>query len=198
MKLFLKFSENRWHGISAYPTKTELPFISRDITRRKLSEETLRQSEEKFAKAFHGGPIMMVLATVEDGKFIDANEAFCSVTGYIREEIIGHTTKELNFFVDTVERQERGKQVIEQSKIENVELDFRTKSGEIRNGLSWSQLFYLDEKPCHITGLIDVTQQKRARLERLALEGKMVTLKEEAERKMTERSKKPIPRKYEP
>lgn len=152
--------------------------VVRDISDRKQAEETLRQSEEKFSKAFHGGPIMMTLASVKDGQFIDANEALCSSTGYTREEIIGHTTKELNFFVETDKRQERGKLLMEQGRIENAELDFRTKSGEIRHGLSWSQLFYLDGKPCHITGLIDVTEQKRiqkemAKLDRLNLVGQM-------------------------
>lgn len=152
--------------------------IVRDISNRKQTEETLRQSEEKFSKAFHGGPIMMILATVKEGQFIDANEALCSSTGYTSEEIIGHTTKELNFFVETEKRQERGKLLMEQGRIENVELDFRIKSGEIRHGLSWSQLFYLDGQPCHITGLIDVTEQKRiqkemAKLHRLNLVGQM-------------------------
>ena len=57
----------------------------RDITERKQAEETLCQSEEKFSKVFHGGPIMMILATVEEGKFIDANKAFCSSSGYTLE-----------------------------------------------------------------------------------------------------------------
>jgi len=169
---------NKWLELSVYPTETGVTCYFRDITRRKLAEETLRQSEDKFFKAFHGGPIMMVLATVEEGKFVDVNEAFCSGTGYIREEIIGHTTKDLNFFVDTSKRQERGKKIMELGKIDNVDVDFRTESGEIRQGLTWSQLFYLDGKPCHITGMIDVTEQKRiqeemAKLDRLNLVGQL-------------------------
>lgn len=169
---------NRWLEISVYPTEIGVTCYFRDITSRKLAEEALRQSEEKFSKAFHGGPIMMTLATIEEGKFIDANEALCSGTGYTREELIGRTTKELNFFVDTGDRQKREERVMEQGRIENAEFDFRTKSGEIRHGLSWSQLFYFDGKPCHITGLIDVTEQKRmqkemARLDRLNLVGQL-------------------------
>ena len=164
--------------LSVYPSETGLTCYFRDITSRKIAEETLRQSEEKFSKVFHGGPIMMILATVEEGKFIDVNEALCSGTGYTREEIIGQTSKELNFFVDMNKRQERGKLLMEQGRIENVEFDFRTKSGEIRHGLSWSQIFYLDGQPCHITGLIDVTEQKRiqkemAKIDRLNLVGQL-------------------------
>jgi len=112
---FEVFSKSsKWFEVSAYPTETGVSCYFRDITNRKIAEKTLRQSEEKFSKAFHGGPIMMTLATIEEGKFIDANEALCSGTGYTREELIGRTTKELNFFVDKGDRQERGKQVMEQ------------------------------------------------------------------------------------
>jgi len=152
--------------------------IVRDISKRKRAEEILRQSEEKFSKAFHGGPIMMTLSSLEERQYIDVNETFCSNIGYTCEEIIGHTSMELNLVVDMDMWLEFEKKLMEQGKLENVELDFRTKSGEIRNGLSWSQLFYLDGKPCHITGLIDITEQKRtqkemAKLDRLNLVGQL-------------------------
>lgn len=171
------FHKNTWYQITAYPSPLGVSVYYRDVTEQKLSREKLVQSEEKFSKAFHGGPIMMALATVEEGRFIDVNEALCSGIGYTREELIGHTSKELNLFEVNL-RQERGKTLIERDSIDNTELNFRTKSGEIRNGLSWSQLFYLNGQHCHITGLIDVTDQKRidqemAKIDRLNLIGQM-------------------------
>ena len=169
---------SKWLEMSVYPTVTGVTCYFRDITSRKLAEEALRQSEDKFSKAFHGSPIMMTLATVIGREFLDVNDAMCSATGYTREEFIGHTSKELNFFVDMTKRKEHGKMLMEQGRLENEELDIYTKSGEIRNGLSWSQLFYLDGKPCHITGLVDVTEQKRiqkemTKLDRLNLVGQL-------------------------
>jgi len=174
-EILAKVIGNKWFEVSAFPIENGIAVYFRDITSRKIAEEALRQSEDKFSKVFHGGPIMMTLATVEEGKFIDANEALCSGTGYTHEEIIGRTTKELNFFVDTGRRQ---KMLMEQGKLENEELGFRTKSGEIRCGLSWSQLIYFDGQPCHITGLIDITEEKRlqqemARIDRLNLVGQL-------------------------
>jgi PAS domain S-box-containing protein len=142
----------------------------RDITKRKRTEETLRQSEEKFFKVFHGGPIMMMLITLEEGKFIDANQALCSSTGYTREEIISHTIKELIFSPEMDVRQERLERLKDQGIISNEEIDFRTKSGEIRHGIIWCQLFNLDGLPCHITGLIDVTEQKRIQTEMVKMD----------------------------
>lgn len=171
---------DKWHEVSAYPSKGGISCYFRDITIRKRSEELLRQSEEKFSKAFHGGPIMMALATVNEGEFIDVNDAFCSTTGYCREEIIGRTIEELDLFLDIDKNQNQNsmKVLLELGRIDDLEFAYRTKSGEIRYGQSWSQLIYLRGRPCHITGHIDITEQKHiqeemTKLDRLNLIGQM-------------------------
>ncbi len=154
-----------------------LLLMADDISERKQAEEAMRQSEEKFSKAFHGMPIMMTLATMEKGRFIDANEALCYQSGYAREEIIGQTSVELNLFPYRM-RPELSTRIREEGRLDNYELDLRTKSGEMRNCLCWTQILYIDGELCHITGMIDITEQKQvekemARLDRLNLIGEM-------------------------
>ncbi len=149
-----------------------------DVTTPMQREEALLQSEEKLAKAFHGIPIMMNLCTVDEGKYLDCNEALCSLTGFTREELIGHTNKELNLIADYGKTMEHIAKLLKDGRLENAEVDIRTKSGDIINCLCWSQLLDLNGKLCHITGHIDITQQKRveketARLDRLKLIGEM-------------------------
>jgi PAS domain S-box-containing protein len=149
-----------------------------DITELKKSEKDLGQSEEKFSKAFYGSPIIMILTTVNEGKFIEANEAFFVGTGYSREEIVNHTIMETDFYVDQGKWQERMEILMEKGRFERCEISFRAKSGEIRHGFAWSQLLFLDGKQCHLTCLIDITEQKRieqemARLDRLNFIGEM-------------------------
>ncbi|MCU0461888.1 MAG: PAS domain S-box protein [Bacteroidales bacterium] len=64
--------------------------ISRDITDRKLADETLRESEERFRKLFENSPLGMVM-TGKDMGIVRANSAFCKMIGYSEEELHGMT-----------------------------------------------------------------------------------------------------------
>jgi PAS domain S-box-containing protein len=60
--------------------------IGRDISERKVAEDILRDSEERFRKVFEESPFGMVM-TGKDFGIIRANSAFCSMIGYDEEEL---------------------------------------------------------------------------------------------------------------
>lgn len=141
-----------------------------DNTEREYANEALGRSEEKFHKAFRSSPDWLVISTLEDGFYIDVNEAFLETTGYRREEVIGRTSLELGIWVDPEQRAEMARILHDQKKIRNLEAKFRMKSGEIRYVL-WSAevMDYGDEK-CLIAVTRDITSRKRAQEERLEKE----------------------------
>jgi PAS domain S-box-containing protein len=57
-----------------------------DITERKKSEDALRESEEKFRNTFANAAIGFA-TTIPDGALIDANPAYCRLTGYGLDEL---------------------------------------------------------------------------------------------------------------
>ncbi|MGD9279715.1 MAG: SpoIIE family protein phosphatase [Desulfobacterales bacterium] len=65
-----------------------------DITRRKLAEEELRQSEEKFRRIVETAGEGFILMD-EDLKIIEANNAYCKMLGFLREDLIGKTPFDL-------------------------------------------------------------------------------------------------------
>ncbi|MFH1884557.1 MAG: PAS domain S-box protein, partial [Planctomycetota bacterium] len=103
--------------------------ILTDITERKKVEEALRDSEEKFSKAFHASADIVAIARLEDGKLIEVNEAYTHVTGYTREEVIGHDTLELGIWIKPKERSRVYQLLKEHGQIRNEEASIRMKSG---------------------------------------------------------------------
>jgi PAS domain S-box-containing protein len=60
--------------------------IGRDITERKIAEDNLKESEEKFRKIFEESPFCIVM-TGKDFGIIRANQSFCNMIGYDEEEL---------------------------------------------------------------------------------------------------------------
>jgi PAS domain S-box-containing protein len=70
--------------------------ICRDITERKLAEEILRESEERFRKIFEESPLCIAM-TDKDMGIIRANNSYCRLLGYTEEELFGMTYKDFTY-----------------------------------------------------------------------------------------------------
>src|SRR5262249_32868942 len=76
-----------------------------DISARVRAEDALRESERRFAQFFDANPLPMTIVRMGDGRTLDVNEAMVRQSGWAREEILGRTTPELNFWAVPDERQ---------------------------------------------------------------------------------------------
>ncbi|MBI9047231.1 MAG: PAS domain S-box protein [Anaerolineaceae bacterium] len=61
----------------------------RDISNRKLIEETLRKNEERYRLLFERSPLGYQSLDA-NGNFIEANQAWLNILGYQREDVIGN------------------------------------------------------------------------------------------------------------
>jgi PAS domain S-box-containing protein len=141
-----------------------------DNTQSVLTKEALLLSEDKFKKVFRSSPDWFVISTLEDGFYVDVNEAFLRTTGYERHEVIGKSSLELGIWAQPEKRSQMLKTLQKEGAVRNMEVEFRMKSGEIRNVL-WSAevIDYGDEK-CLIAVTRDITARHRAQQEQLKRE----------------------------
>jgi|GEM_PF-479144 len=136
--------------------------VATDITERKQMEKAIQESEEKFSKAFRSSANSFAINKLKDGNFIEVNESFMSMTGYTREELIGHNATELNFWASEEEHERIVKKTRENEKVRNEQIKTRSKSGEIRTGLFSSEQITIGGEPCFINTITDITELKRA------------------------------------
>jgi PAS domain S-box-containing protein len=135
--------------------------VNRDITERKQMEAALRETKERFSKAFHGNPIPIGITTVAEGRFIDVNDSLLRLYGYHRDEVIGRTSVELKMARNPSDRDGLVQRLRKQGILHNVEHTFWTKSGELRQGDTSLELITLKGEPCILALTLDITERKR-------------------------------------
>jgi diguanylate cyclase (GGDEF)-like protein/PAS domain S-box-containing protein len=135
--------------------------IQTDITDRKNMEEALKASEAKFASAFRSSPDPIAISTLEDGRYLDINESFCSLMQYSREEAIGKTSADLNIWADPENRLLYNQGLIRSGYIRDKELQFRTKNGEIKTMLVSAELIEFWGQTCVLTVGKDITERQK-------------------------------------
>jgi PAS domain S-box-containing protein len=132
-----------------------------NLTRVRMVEDELRESEERFSKAFHASPVAMVIASLPEGRWVDVNESYLQLTEYGRDEIIGHTSAEIKLInPETRDRILEGLRSGVASK--HIDLPIRTKSGKVIHTLSSNTLVTLNGQPHYITSSVDISERKRA------------------------------------
>jgi two-component system cell cycle sensor histidine kinase/response regulator CckA len=146
----------------AGPTGIErIACVLRDITEHKRAEEKLRRSEDRFSKAFRQSPLAITISTQADGQYLDANDSFFKMTGYTREDVVGHTASELRFWALPSPRTDLLRQLRDGGNVTDRRMEFKTSTGEIREAeLSWEPI-EVDGQPCLLAFMRDITETQR-------------------------------------
>ncbi len=129
---------------------------------RAKDQMELRESKERFAKAFRISPNPIGITEVATGRCVEVNEACLQLFGFCREEVIGNTTLMLGIWPNQEDRARLVERLKAGETVRNLELSFKTKSGELRHILVSSELAEFGGTLCLITVGNDITERKRA------------------------------------
>jgi PAS domain S-box-containing protein len=133
-----------------------------EITRAVRATHALRDSEARFAAAFTASPIAMAITTLDEGRYVDVNEAFEQQIGYSRLEVCGRTSLEMAVWPTPADRQAMVTAMKEQDTIRSRPTVFRTKSGGLITTLYSATLIEVDGLPCVLAAIQDITAQRVA------------------------------------
>jgi PAS domain S-box-containing protein len=136
-----------------------------DITTRKRAERDLAQSEEKFRSIFQMNPVAMIVSLLEESRILDVNRAFEEMMGYPREEVIGRRALDIGIWLEAGERERFVSGLREQGSLRNVEVQLKTKGGEIKDLVGSAELVTMEGVQCMMSGWVDITQAKRMQQE---------------------------------
>src|SRR5664280_1235954 len=128
----------------------------------KRAEAALRESEERFTKAFRSIPDALVISRLEDGKIVEVNDSWHMVFGYSREEVIGKNSLALNLFADSADRKRAMVMLREQGFVRDFELQIRQKSGALRTAILSIELQETQGEQYLLSVVQDVTEHKQA------------------------------------
>ena len=152
----------RWLEWNTTPAMAngELYAAARDITEWMHTVEALRESEEKFAKAFLNSPIPMALRDVASDRFIDVNDRCLSLMGYARKEVIDHSPMEIGWMAP--EDREQNRQLLtDKGGVVDREIPLRRKDGTTVICSFSTQIVQVGGRPCVLSTSIDITERKR-------------------------------------
>lgn len=161
-------------------------WATNDITERKRAEEALQASEKRFSVAFNSSPVLATISTFDGGRFLAVNDRFVTLSGYSREEAVGHTAIELALWPDPSDRERIMEILKRDGRVRSAEAGLRMKDGRMRTILLSIEAIELDGQRCLLHAGNDITARKEAEMllrtseERLrALSARMHSAREE-------------------
>jgi len=105
---------------------THLLFHGTDLT-------ALRHAEERFETVFRVSPVPMAITSLEQGRCLEANDAWLRFYGFSRDQAIGHTTPELGIWVERDERRRFAEGVRATAGVGRFPMRSRVAGGRIAN-----------------------------------------------------------------
>lgn len=114
-----------------------------------------------FYRVFHESPVGMVITTIADGRFVDANEVFARLLGYSRDELLA---AELAIFGlrHTAEREMVLDVMRRSRKLGDIPLVLHDREGKPRTCIASVQLESIDDESYFIIMVQDLSEHEKA------------------------------------
>jgi PAS domain S-box-containing protein len=128
----------------------------------------VEESNQQFRQLFDASPDPIAITRVASGRFILVNREFTRMSGYSHEEAVGSDPIELGIWPNPDERLRCLETLRKYGELRNVEMTFRSKTGEQGAFLISAAFVEFEGELCVITIARDVSEMKRIQRELVA------------------------------
>jgi len=136
-----------------------------DMELRHKAEIALRQSEERFAKAFRLTPVPILVCRAADQVVMDVNEAFLESLAFPNDEVLGKTVAQLGFIDDAGARTRLFVTLEKSGRVDRVDVRVRRKDAGLIDCAVSADTVNIQDGSCYLLVLMDITERKRTELE---------------------------------
>lgn len=145
-----------------------------DISKRKEAERALRESEERFSKAFRSSPAPVIISDIATGRIVDVNDRWLAMMEYSRTDINDKSTLELGMWPNIDVRRQMVQQLLRDGRLKDYSCQIRTKSGNILDVTWYAEIIKLGELDFVLSLIYDNTEKKRSEEERQKLQAQLL------------------------
>jgi PAS domain S-box-containing protein len=140
-------------------------FTFMDLEPRRQAELALRQSEERFAKAFRMAPVATAIVTADGFVLLDVNDAFVAMTGHPRDDLLGKSADEIGLWAERGAREQLDGQLARDGGVRNADVQIRTREGDLRDCVVSADPVAIHGQDCVLIALLDISDRKRTEME---------------------------------
>lgn len=131
------------------------------MVNQRLNAEN-REEKEKMQLIFNTSPDAAVISRLLDGRIVEVNAGFLTMSGYTRAEVINNTTTGISIWHKVADRESFVNEIKDKGSCENMEFVFQRKDGNLFTGSISARIITIQAIP-HIVSLVhDISNQKRA------------------------------------
>lgn len=165
-----------WHLWEDHPIYNEqgevveMQAIGRDITKRRVALEALRQSEDRLSRIFRGSPVPISLIRKADGCYLEVNPSWEEFFEAEAACVIGFNPIELGILGERENARDFVEFVKAASSVSGLEHQIHTLKGNVRWSSIHCDLTTLGDEECFIVTHKDITHRREAEQAKMQLE----------------------------
>lgn len=137
-------------------------FTFADLEDRSKAEAALRQSEERFAKAFQLAPVPTALVQLEGFRLIAVNDAFAATFGCRVEDVERFRPTAAGLWLDANAERRFARMTAESGRVRGFEVRLRTSRGEMLDCLVSAERVTIANEDCVLCSFQDISDRKRS------------------------------------